>query len=153
MNMRNILKKTINRETVTYLIFGLLTTVINYAVFWLFLKILGGAAALIANVVAFVFATSFAYVTNKLFVFQSCSWKGAVIRKEILSFLSARVLSFLFEEAGLFVCANLLKLGRYTVWGIDGIMLSKIILSLVVVAINYVLSKFLIFKDQENRGD
>ena len=149
MDMRNILKKTINRETVTYLIFGLLTTVINYAVFWLFLKILGDAAALIANVVAFVFATSFAYVTNKLFVFQSRSWKSTVVRKEILSFLSARVLSFLFEEVGLFVCANLLKLGRHTVWGIDGIMLSKIVLSLVVVAINYVLSKFLIFKDQK----
>ena len=150
--MRIQIKKYVNRETAAYLFYGVLTTIINYGVFWFFQRLLGDAAALLSNVFAFFLATAFAFVTNKLFVFHSRSWRAPVLRKEIPAFLSARILSFLFEEAGLFVCANLLKLGRYTLWGIDGVMLSKIVLSLIVVVINYAISKFLIFSAAAHTG-
>lgn len=141
-----MIKKYLNKETITYLIFGVLTTVINYAVFWIFLKIFGEKTSLIANAVAFVFAVVFAYVTNKLFVFESKSWELSVLKKELPSFLSARILSFLFEQAGLFVFSNLLHFDEKEIFNINGIMIVKVVLSFIVVAINYLLSKFIIFK-------
>ena len=144
-----LLRKYLNRETVSYLIFGILTTVINYVVFWIFLRILGEESALVANVVAFVAAVAFAYVTNKLYVFGSKSWSPAVVKKELMSFLSARLLTFGVEELGLFISANLLYLGRYAIFGVDGIMISKLALNVLVIIGNYILSKWLIFKPGE----
>lgn len=144
--LRNVLHKYLNRETMSYLIFGVLTTVLNYAVFWVFLRIFGEEAALAANVVAFIAAVIFAYITNKLYVFESKSWKLSVLKKEISSFLSARLLTFALEELGLLVAANLLHLGRYAVFGVDGILLSKLFLNVLVVIGNYILSKWIIFK-------
>jgi len=138
--------KYLNRETISYLIFGVLTTVLNYIVFWLFLRLLGDEAALLANVVAFIAAVAFAYVTNKLYVFESKSWKPEVVKKELVAFISARLLTFALEELGLFVAANLLHLGRYALFGVDGIMISKLLLNVLVIIGNYVLSKWIIFK-------
>lgn len=143
-----IFKALFNKETITYIIFGVLTTVINYIIFWLGVKALGENYHLIVNAIAFVFAASFAYVTNKLFVFESKSWKMSVLAKEIPSFFSARIASFLFEEAGLFIFVDLLKAGEHTFFGISGVMFAKLILAVIVVAANYVLSKFLIFRNK-----
>ncbi len=147
--MKHILKQIFNRETGMYLLFGVLTTVINYFLFWLVITEFGEGTALLANVAAFVASVAFAYITNKIFVFQSKSWKKEVLIKEICSFSGARVLSFFFEEAGLLLCIHWLKAGRFELWGISGVMLAKILLSFVVVLINYVLSKFLIFKSDK----
>lgn len=141
-----LLRKYLNRETISYLIFGVLTTVINYLVFWFFLQILGDEAALVANVVAFIVAVAFAYVTNKLYVFESKSWSLRVIKKELASFVGARLLTFGLEELGLFVAVNLMHLGRYAIFGVDGIMLSKLALNVLVIIGNYVLSKWIIFR-------
>ena len=149
MNMKKIVAgigKYFNRETISYLIFGVLTTVLNYVVFWLFLRLLGDEAALLANVVAFIAAVAFAYVTNKLYVFESKSWKPEVVKKELVAFISARLLTFALEELGLFVAANLLHLGRYALFGVDGIMISKLALNVLVIIGNYILSKWIIFK-------
>ena len=106
---------------------------------------------MVANVIAFIFAVTFAYITNKLFVFESKSWDISVLRQEIPQFFGARLLSFLFEELGLLICDNMLGLGRYhlfSIWkiSVDGVLLSKVILSVFVVIINYFFCKFLIFK-------
>lgn len=146
MNMREKIGKYLNRETVSYLIFGVLTTVINYIVFWIFLRLLGDSAALVANVVAFIAAVAFAFVTNKLYVFESKSWKRDVVKRELASFIGARLLTFFLEEAGLFVAANLLHLGDHTIFGVDGIMISKLFLNVLVIIGNYILSKWIIFK-------
>ena len=66
--MKKLLQKLINRETLTYLIFGVLTTLVNYVVFWLFDRLLTEHWVLVTNAIAFVAAVAFAYVTNKLFV-------------------------------------------------------------------------------------
>ena len=89
-------------EAVSYLFFGVLTTVINYGTFWIFHALLGDAYDLFSNLIAFVAAVTFAYITNKLYVFESRSWSFDVLRREIPSFLGARLVSFGFEEAGLF---------------------------------------------------
>jgi putative flippase GtrA len=144
-----VIKRLICNELVVYIFFGVLTTVINYGVFYLFYVLFGEGFVLVANIIAFIFATAFAYITNKLFVFHSRSWDRIVLRREIAAFFGARIVSFLFEELGLFVCANLLNVGRYILFGLNGVMIAKIALSFVAVAINYFLSKLYIFAKKE----
>lgn len=133
-------------ETISYLFFGVLTTVVNYIVFWLALRLMGEDHALWANVIAFVAAVLFAYVTNKLFVFDSKSWAWTVFRREFPAFVGGRLFSFGLEELGLWICVDLLLVGQYALFGIDGVMIAKAVLNVVVIVVNYVLSKFLIFR-------
>ena len=141
------MKKLFNRETVLYVVFGAATTVINYIVFLLYLRFFGTESTLVANIVAFIVAVSFAFVTNKLWVFESKSWSKAVIRKELPSFLGARLFSLGLEELGLFIC---LKAGvdKLIFCGINGIKLAKLALAVIVIVLNYVFSKFYIFKKE-----
>ena len=148
------MKKLLNRETVLYLIFGVLTTAVNYVLFWLGIRLFGVDATLAVNVGCFLAAASFAYVTNKLFVFESKSWAGAVLRREIPAFFSARVFSFLMEEAGLWISMDLLHLDEVDLalrllgrdLTLNGVEIAKVVLSVAVVALNYVFSKLWIFK-------
>lgn len=146
------LKKLMNRETLLYLIFGAATTVVNYVVFFLIYNVaFDNAHSLLANGIAFAEAVVFAFVVNKMYVFESKSWDMESLKKEVPSFLAARVGSFALEEAGLFVAEHLLGLGRvvlFTFAGseIDGITATKIALAVIVVLINYVLCKWFVFK-------
>ena len=146
------LKKLLNRETILYIIFGVATTVVNYVVFYLLYNVLWNQSrSLIANAAAFVAAVIFAFVVNKLFVFESRSWSAATLKREIPSFLAARIGSFGIEEAGLFLAEKVLKLGgivAITVAGValDWITVIKVMLAFVVVALNYVFCKLFIFK-------
>lgn len=140
-----MLKKLCNRETGLYLFFGVLTTVVNYGVFWLCRDWMH---SLLANGLAFILATLFAYVTNKLFVFRSPQWTPGVVGKELLSFTGARTFSLCIEMLGLYLCI-LLHAKDYVLWGMDGEMIAKIVLSFVAVLLNYFMSKFWIFKKKE----
>lgn len=143
--MNKLFHKLCNRETVSYLTFGVLTTLVNYVTFALILCFFGEGSTLAANAVAFVAAVAFAYITNKLFVFRSKSWSRGVLAREISSFVGARLFSFAFEELGLLMCMWL-SVEQYSLFGVNGIMIAKIILSVVVVILNYFFSKFFIFK-------
>ena len=146
------LKKLLNRETVLYIIFGVATTVVNYVVFHLLYNVLWHQRnSLTANAAAFVAAVIFAFVVNKLFVFESKSWSTATLKREIPSFLAARIGSFGIEEAGLFLAEKVLKLGgiiAVTVGSLslDWITVIKVALAFVVVALNYVYCKLIVFK-------
>ena len=106
------IKKILNRETVLYIIFGVATTAVNYVVFYLLYNVLWSQSrSLEANAAAFVAAVIFAFVVNKLFVFESKSWSMDILKRGIPSFLAARIGSFGIEEAGLFLCEKVLKLG------------------------------------------
>ena len=146
------IKKILNRETVLYIIFGVATTVVNYVVFYLLYNVLWSQSrSLEANAAAFVAAVIFAFVVNKLFVFESKSWSVNTLKREIPSFLAARIGSFGIEEAGLFLCEKVLKLGgviAITLGGValDWITVVKVALAFVVVALNYVFCKLFIFK-------
>ena len=146
------LKKLLNRETILYIIFGVATTAVNYVVFHLLYNVLWDQSrSLIANAAAFVAAVIFAFVVNKLFVFESKSWSAAILKREIPSFPAARIGSFGIEEAGLFLAEKVLKLGgivAITVAGValDWITVIKVMLAFVVVALNYVFCKLFVFK-------
>lgn len=146
------LKKLLNRETILYIVFGVATTVVNYIVFHLLYNVLWQQEnSLTANAVAFVAAVIFAFVVNKLFVFESKSWSTATLKREVPSFLAGRIGSFGIEEAGLFLAEKVFKLGgvvAITVGGteLDWITVIKVALAFVVVALNYVFCKLFVFK-------
>lgn len=140
------------KEIITYIIFGVLTTLVNFFAFWIFTKIFGGNLYLVNNAIAWVVGVVFAYVTNKLFVFESKSWDLKLITKEITGFLGARIFSFLVEEGGMFLFISVLDLGEKSLdllgFTITGQFMVKILLAVIVVVLNYVFSKFIIFKRQ-----
>jgi putative flippase GtrA len=148
-----VLKKIFNKETVLYLVFGVLTTVVNYGVFYIFYETIA-LGSLVANLIAFVVAVVFSFITNKLFVFDSKSWQAKILLPEATQFVGARIVTFLLEEAGLFVCDDLLNLARFEIINIfdvsvDGVMFAKILLAFIVVIINYVVCKLLVFRGKK----
>ena len=146
------LKKLLNRETILYIVFGVATTVVNYIVFHLLYNVLWSQNnSLVANALAFVAAVIFAFAVNKLFVFESKSWSAATLKREIPSFLAGRIGSFGIEEAGLFLCEKVLKLGGVIAFtlgtvALDWITIIKVALSFIVVILNYVFCKLFVFK-------
>ena len=158
--IKNLIKKLINKETVTYLIFGVLTTVVNFGVFKLFDLIFTRSFSvdltLLTNFIAWVLSVAFAYVTNKLFVFESKSWSRRVLAKEIPSFVGARVFSLGVESLGLLIFIKWLGFDSFVLevfpgFALGGKMLTKIALSVIIVVMNYVFSKFVIFSRKENK--
>lgn len=146
------IKSILNRETILYLIFGVLTTVVNYVVFFLCYNVLlGGKGSIYANVLSFVIAVVFAFFANKLFVFESKRWSISVLKKEIPSFFLARIGSFFIEELGLLIAEELLKLNQFEIVKIgnaviDGVAIVKVALAVIVVLLNYVFCKLFVFK-------
>lgn len=138
------------KELITYVIFGVLTTLVNFFAFWIFTKIFGEDLYLVNNAIAWVVGVVFAYITNKLFVFESKSWDLKVITKEITGFLGARIFSFLVEEGGMFLFVSVLGLGEKSLtllgFTITGQFIVKILLAVIVVILNYIFSKFFIFR-------
>lgn len=123
-------------DIVSYLFFGVMTTVVNYAVYlplynWLHLS------ATVSNVIAWAVAVAFAFLTNKPFVFGSHDWSAKVVWPELAKFVGCRVGSGLAETAIIFVAVDLLQ-GSGNLW--------KLLTSILVVILNYVASKLLVFK-------
>lgn len=157
------LEKLLQYEIISYLVFGVLTTVVNFIVFGLMGK-LGGAdyetKALFnigsfnfkyiyfANAVAWIFAVIFSFITNKLFVFESRSFAPSVAGKELASFIGARIISFLvFEELLFGVAAALLKNVSGGTW------IAKIVTGILVIVFNYIASKLVIFKKKKTETE
>lgn len=134
------------RLEIRYLFFGVLTTIVNYASFAAALWLLGTSATLVANAVSFVLATAFAYVTNKRFVFRSPGWRPSVIAHEFAAFTGARLFSFALEELGLLIGVQGLGVARYEWLGINGVLILKVILSFLSVLLNYLFSRYWIFR-------
>lgn len=123
-------------DIVVYLFFGVLTTVVNYLVYLPCYNLLGLSAA-VSNVISWVFAVAFAYLTNKPWVFKSNDWSAKTVVPELAKFVSCRIGSGALETAILFVTVDLLA------WN-GNVM--KLLVSVLVVILNYVASKLLVFR-------
>ncbi len=138
------------KELLLYLIFGVLTTLVNLATFWIFTKILGEELYLINNAIAWVIGVVFAFITNKLFVFESKGWSSKTAGKEFIEFVGARLFSFGVEEGGMWLFIDVLSFGEksFALFGfaITGQIIAKLALAVIVVILNYIFSKFIIFK-------
>lgn len=124
------------QDIISYLFFGVLTTVVNYLVYLPCYNLLGlsGSAS---NVIAWVFAVAFAYLTNKPFVFKSNDWSKQTVIPELSKFIGSRVFSGALETAIIFVTVDVLAF--------DGVIM-KLVTSVLVVIVNYVASKLVVFK-------
>ena len=98
--------------------------------------------AIVYNIVAWTVAVIFAFITNKIVVFQSREFRPSTIVREFLPFIGARLFSFFVEEAFLAITVN--GMGMHP-------LKSKIVICVVVVILNYFFSKFLIFR--KKKGD
>ncbi|MGI6161957.1 MAG: GtrA family protein [Christensenellales bacterium] len=127
-------------ETGLYIIFGALTTLVNFVVFQV--GILAGIDYLYANVLAWFISVLFAFVVNKIWVFKSRSFAAKVIIKESISFMAARLFSLGIDEVGMWLLVEKVAVDMTA---------AKIIMNVVVIAVNYVLSKFIIFKKPDEK--
>lgn len=123
-------------DVISYLFFGVLTTVVNYIVYLPVYNLLGLSAAL-SNAIAWAVAVAFAYLTNKPFVFKSYDWSAKTVIPELTKFVSCRVASGLAETLILLVSVDLMGWNG-NIW--------KLVTSVLVVILNYFASKLLVFK-------
>lgn len=123
-------------DILSYLFFGVLTTVVNYIIYLPCYNLLGFSAA-VSNVIAWAGAVVFAYVTNKPFVFRSHDWSLNTVVPEFAKFVGCRVASGGAETLILLLTVDILGWNG-NVW--------KLIVSVLVVVANYFGSKLLVFK-------
>lgn len=122
-------------DVLTYLVFGILTTVVNYLVYLPVYNLLGWSAA-VSNAVSWVAAVAFAYLTNKPFVFKSHDWSLQTVIPELSKFVGCRVASGATETLILLITVDFLSWNG-NIW--------KLVTSVLVVVLNYFASKFLVF--------
>lgn len=132
--LRNFVEKY--REILVYLVFGVLTTAVNYIVYLPCYNLLQISAAG-SNVIAWAVAVAFAFVTNKPFVFQSNDWSVKTVIPELIKFLGTRIGSGGVETLSLLITVDILGLNG-NVW--------KLVISVMVVILNYIGSKLLVFR-------
>lgn len=132
----DILKKY--RESIMYLVFGGLTVGVNIATYIGLTRIIE-LNYMVANIIAWIVAVIFAYITNKFFVFESNNTEIKFLIKEFTSFVSCRLLSGVMEMILMYVMIDMMGINDF---------ITKIFTNILVIVLNYVLSKVIIFKKQ-----
>lgn len=132
----NLFKKY--EEIIRYVFFGVLTTVVNFIVFFYFNSVLE-TSYIYANSLAIIISIIFAYVTNKKFVFKSQTHTFKQTFYEFLNFISLRLVSGIFDMVSMYLLIDGI--------GIDT-NISKVLTQFIVVVSNYIFSKLFIFKNK-----
>lgn len=142
-------KKVVNRETIAYIIAGVLTTLVNFISYEGFYRLIMASnyrtedANLNANAIAWIIAVTFAYVVNKRNVFLS---KSETIKEELLKiakFYAARLVTLVIEQLGIYVFIERMGIYRWFV---------KAALAVFVIVVNYIFSKLCIFNKKNVDG-
>ena len=124
----------LDRELVLYVVFGTFTFLVNIVTYFLFQSVMG-INYLVSNVLAWFFSVLFAYITNRTWVFES---KSPEILKEMSLFFGGRIFSGVMDTALMYLFIDVLVLGN---------TFSKIVVQIIVIVLNYVFSKLIVFKD------
>lgn len=138
------------KEMVNYLFFGVCATGVNFITYFLAARLLG-IDEVISNILSWLVSVLFAYVTNRIFVFESKTKGVKAILKEMTSFILARIVTGALCDVGTFTI-------MVKVWHIHDVI-AKIVTQIMVVITNYLFSKLLIFKhkkeniNQEAKGE
>lgn len=123
---------SLNKEIISYIIFGILTTVVNIVCFKIGEPIFNNL--LITNVIAWFISVVFAYITNAKFVFIDSKDMSF---KQFLTFTASRLATLVIETILLYVLLDLVHIDS---------LVSKIISNIIVIVLNFILSKLLVFK-------
>ncbi|MEE0941719.1 MAG: GtrA family protein [Methanobrevibacter sp.] len=116
------------------MVFGTFTFLVNVVTYFLFQSVMG-INYLVSNVLAWFFSVLFAYITNRTWVFES---KSPEILKEMSLFFGGRIFSGVVDTALMYLFIDVLVLGN---------TFSKIVVQIIVIVLNYVFSKLIVFKD------
>lgn len=123
----------LDKELFLYVVFGTLTTIVNIVVYFALEFI--GVNYIISNIIAWFLSVLFAYVTNRIWVFES---RSPNIMKEMVLFFSGRIFSGVLDTALLYLFVDILTLGN---------TFSKIAVEIIITILNYLLSKLIVFKE------
>ena len=126
----------IYRGVILYIVFGAMTTFVNMAAYWLCFDVLG-IPNVLSTVIAWVLAVGFAFITNKLWVFDSRSFDGKTLRHEIPAFFGARLLTGLLDVGIMYVTVDVMRWNAIA-W--------KLVSNIIVIILNYIASKLVIFR-------
>ena len=126
------------KSFVLYVFFGGCTTVINIATYALCTRIFGFGTVL-ATIVAWVLAVSAAYITNKIWVFESKAWTKKAILQEAAAFAACRIATGVMDLAIMYVSVDLLGLPD---------LIMKVLSNAFVIVLNFIFSKLIIFKSK-----
>lgn len=128
------------KEVINYLIFGALSTLVNFVTYYIFARLLG-IDKVVSNGIAWFCSVLFAYITNKIFVFESKTNGIKELAKEISTFFLARVLSGILCDVGTFaMMVEVLHIND---------MVSKVVTQVMVIIVNYIFSKLIIFRKKK----
>ena len=125
-------------DIVSYLFFGVCTTIVNYLIYIPCYNFMGMSAT-VSNMIAWVVAVAFAYLTNKPFVFKSNDWSSKTVIPELAKFIGCRVGSGVAETLILLLTVDLLGWNG-NIW--------KLVTQVMVVILNYIASKLLVFRNK-----
>lgn len=124
------------KSFIMYAIFGVLTTLVNLVSYYLFYNLIG-ISNVPSTIVAWVLAVAFAFITNKLWVFDSKSFDGRTLAHEIPTFFGARLATGILDVVIMYLAVDVLNMNS-TIW--------KLISNIIVIILNYIASKLVIFK-------
>ena len=132
--IKTLLKKY--KSLISYAFFGVCTTAVNVVTYYVSFNIMG-LSNVVSTIIAWILAVLFAYITNKLWVFDSKSFDKNVLLKEIPAFFGCRLATGVLDVVIMFLAVDVAH-SNGTVW--------KIISNILVIVINYIASKLIIFK-------
>lgn len=124
------------KSFIAYAVFGVLTTVVNIVTYNL-CYVHAGMSNTLSNVIAWILAVTFAYLTNKVWVFDSKSWEWSVLKREVLAFVSCRLATGVMDLVIMYISVDFMK------WNA---MVMKLLSNILVILLNYIFSKLVIFK-------
>ncbi len=149
------------KEIINYLIFGVLTTLVDFVVYTPLTAIFGanhkiaGVVSwyIITSVVAWAAAVIFAYITNKIWVFEKKDWSARTVARELPVFAGGRVVTLLVQLFLMWLMIDVAHLDMTALFrwgaglvGLEGDIVVKAIVAVVVIVLNYVISKLFVFK-------
>jgi len=137
-----------HKEGMRYLVFGVLTTIVNIVVaaityYFMFTKLSEELRVNLSTIIAIIAAWLFAYITNKIYVFDSKTNNIKELLKEIVSFVSCRAVTGIVEIVLMNLFVTIMQFNY---------MLMKIIVNIIVIVLNFVFSKLFIFKKEKKNG-
>ena len=135
-NIRALVKKVCNKEIILYIVFGVLTTLVNFVSFYILTHFINLDENL-SNVIAIILSVLFAYFTNRKLVFNSNAVTFKENLKEFYKFILGRLFTMILEIVGFYLLFNIIHIHE---------LISKLLITVIVIILNFFISKFFAFK-------
>lgn len=129
------------KEQILYIVFGVLTTAINIIAFFACSRLIN-LGLIPSNIIAWILSVLFAFVTNKIYVFNSKNYNFSVVLRELIDFVISRGATGILDLGLMYLFVSVI--------GIED-MISKIVINIIVIILNYVLSKLYVFKNKKQK--